>query len=93
MLTVTVLLFLLIVLDIAAMRWGFTSSDGPESREWERRQQRASGSRSALRHARPSVDRERQYSVRMADERPGSGRSSRRHRKCLLCARTASLHR
>ena len=41
MLTVTVLLFLLIVLDIAAMRWGFTSSDGPESKEWERRQQRA----------------------------------------------------
>jgi hypothetical protein len=41
MLTITVLLLLLIVLDIAAIRWGFTSSDGPESREWERRQQRA----------------------------------------------------
>ncbi len=41
MLTVTVFVFLLIVFDIAAMRWGFTSSDGPESREWERRQQRA----------------------------------------------------
>ena len=41
MLTVLVFLFLLIVFDIAAMRWGFTSSDGPESKEWERRQQRA----------------------------------------------------
>jgi hypothetical protein len=41
MLTILVFLFLLIVLDIAAMRWGFTSSDGPESKEWERRQQRA----------------------------------------------------
>ncbi len=41
MLIVLVFLFLLIVLDIAAMRWGFTSTDGPESKEWERRQQRA----------------------------------------------------
>jgi hypothetical protein len=40
MLTVIAILFLLIVLDIAAMRWGFTSSDGLESKEWERRQQR-----------------------------------------------------
>jgi hypothetical protein len=40
MLTVLVLLFVLIIFDIAAMRWGFTSSDGPESKEWERRQQR-----------------------------------------------------
>ena len=39
MLTVLVLLFLLIVFDIAAMYWGFTSSDGPDSKEWERRQQ------------------------------------------------------
>jgi hypothetical protein len=39
MLTVLVFLFLLIVFDIAAMRWGFTSSDGPESKEWERRWQ------------------------------------------------------
>ena len=60
MLTVTVLLFLLIVLDIAAMRWGFTSSDGPESSEWERRQQRAwpeerSEGRSAKRRAGRAV--------------------------------------
>ena len=41
MITVIALLFLLIVLDIAAMRWGFTSSDGLESKEWERRQQHA----------------------------------------------------
>ncbi len=41
MLTVLVLLFLLIVLGIAAMRWGFISSDGPESEEWERRRQYA----------------------------------------------------
>jgi hypothetical protein len=41
MLTILVLVFLLIVFDIAAMLWGFTSSDGPESKEWERRQQRA----------------------------------------------------
>lgn len=41
MLTVLVFLFLLIVFDIAAMRWGFTSSDGPESKEWERRWQYA----------------------------------------------------
>ena len=37
MLIVLVFLFLLIVFDIAAMRWGFTSSDGPDSKEWERR--------------------------------------------------------
>ena len=41
MLTVLVFLFLLIVFDIVAMRWGFTSSDGPESKEWERRWQHA----------------------------------------------------
>jgi hypothetical protein len=41
MLIVLVFLFLLIVLDIAAMRWGFTSSDGPDSKEWERRRQQA----------------------------------------------------
>jgi len=38
MFTVIVLLFLLIVLAVAAARWGFNSSDGPESQEWERRQ-------------------------------------------------------
>ena len=56
MLTVTVVVLLLIVFDIAAMRWGFISSDGPESKEWERRQQRAwpkecSEARSARRRA------------------------------------------
>jgi hypothetical protein len=33
-----VVLVLLIVLDIAAMRWGAISLDGPDSPEWERRQ-------------------------------------------------------
>ncbi len=41
MLTVLALVFLLIVFDIAAMRWGFNSSDGPDSEEWERRRQHA----------------------------------------------------
>jgi hypothetical protein len=41
MLTIFVLLFLLIIFDIAAMRWGFISSDGPDSKEWERRRQYA----------------------------------------------------
>ena len=38
MITILVLVLLLIVLDLAAMRWGATSSDGAESKEWERRQ-------------------------------------------------------
>ncbi len=29
----------LIALDLAALRWGFDSSDGVNSPEWERRQQ------------------------------------------------------
>ena len=33
-----VILVLLIVLAIAAMRWGAISLDGPDSPEWERRQ-------------------------------------------------------
>ena len=41
MLMFLVFLLLLIVIDIAAMRWGFNSSDGPDSKEWERRQQYA----------------------------------------------------
>ena len=41
MLTIIVLVFMLIIFDIAAMRWGFTSNDGPESKEWERRRQHA----------------------------------------------------
>ena len=32
------ILVILIVLDIAAMRWGAISLDGPDSPEWERRQ-------------------------------------------------------
>jgi hypothetical protein len=31
------ILVMLIVLDIAAMRWGAISLDGPDSPEWERR--------------------------------------------------------
>ena len=38
MFIIIALLFLLIALDITAMRWGFNSSDGLESKEWERRQ-------------------------------------------------------
>ena len=33
-----ILLVILILLDIAAMRWGAISLDGPNSSEWERRQ-------------------------------------------------------
>ena len=33
-----ILLVILILLDIAAMRWGAISLDGPDSPEWERRQ-------------------------------------------------------
>lgn len=39
MFAMIIFMFLLIVLAFAAMRWGFLSSDGPESEEWERRQQ------------------------------------------------------
>ncbi|HLJ36463.1 MAG TPA: hypothetical protein VKU38_22585 [Ktedonobacteraceae bacterium] len=39
MLIILAFLFLLLVFDIAAMRWGFNSSDALESKEWERRQQ------------------------------------------------------
>jgi hypothetical protein len=38
MITILVLVLLFVVLDVAAMRWGTTSSDGVESKEWERRQ-------------------------------------------------------
>ncbi len=38
MITILVLVLLFIILDLAAMRWGTTSSDGVESKEWERRQ-------------------------------------------------------
>ena len=33
-----ILLVMLVILDIAAMRWGAISLDGPDSPEWERRQ-------------------------------------------------------
>ena len=39
MLTLVFLFITLVVLDIAAFRWGFTSSDGVNNPEWERRQQ------------------------------------------------------
>ena len=37
MLIIFILVFL-VALDIAALRWGFNSSDGVNSPEWERRQ-------------------------------------------------------
>ncbi len=37
MLTIITLLSLFIVLDIAALRWGFDSTDKTTSCEWERR--------------------------------------------------------
>ena len=37
MITILVLVLLLIAFDLAAMRWGVTSSDGINSKEWERR--------------------------------------------------------
>lgn len=39
---VTILLVALIVLDIAALRWGVDSTDGINSPEWERRKYRGS---------------------------------------------------
>ena len=41
MLTIIILLTLLIVFDIAALRWGYNSGDEIESVEWERRQRYA----------------------------------------------------
>ena len=38
MLTLLFLVVLVVALDIAALRWGFNSSDGVNSPEWERRQ-------------------------------------------------------
>jgi hypothetical protein len=37
MLTIVILLIALAVFDIAALLWGFNSTDGIESSEWERR--------------------------------------------------------
>jgi hypothetical protein len=39
MLTMFVLLVVLGAFALAAMRWGYDSSDGPESQEWKRREQ------------------------------------------------------
>ncbi len=39
MLTLYILFTLLVVLGIAALRLGVDSSDGADSKEWERRQQ------------------------------------------------------
>lgn len=39
MLTILAYILILIVLDIAALYWGFNSSDGPDSSEWCRRRQ------------------------------------------------------
>ena len=39
MLTLCLLLVLLVALDLAAFHWGFNSSDGVDSPEWDRRQQ------------------------------------------------------
>lgn len=36
-----VLFVVLIILGVAAIRWGVTSSDGLDSEEWERREQHA----------------------------------------------------
>ena len=37
MLTIVILLIALAVFDIAALLWGFNSTDGKDSPEWERR--------------------------------------------------------
>jgi hypothetical protein len=36
--TILVLLVVLVAFALAAMRWGYVSSDGPESQEWQRRE-------------------------------------------------------
>ncbi len=38
MMEIALFIIMLIVLDIAANRWGVHSIDGPDSPEWERRQ-------------------------------------------------------
>ncbi len=43
MIILLVFILALIVLDVAAIRWGVDSTDGLESREWERRQHQALG--------------------------------------------------
>ena len=39
--TILVLLAVLVAFALAAMRWGYVSSDGPDSQEWKRREQSA----------------------------------------------------
>ncbi len=39
MVTILVLLLVLVAFALAAMSWGYDSSDGPESQEWKRREQ------------------------------------------------------
>lgn len=39
--TILILLIAFIAFVLAAMRWGYASSDGPESQEWQRREQSA----------------------------------------------------
>lgn len=41
MIIILVAILALIILDVAAVRWGVDSKDGLESREWERRQHQA----------------------------------------------------
>jgi hypothetical protein len=39
--TILILLVLLVAFALAALRWGYVSSDGPESQEWKRRERSA----------------------------------------------------
>lgn len=43
MIIMLVFILALIVLDVAAVRWGVDSTEGLESREWERRRHQALG--------------------------------------------------
>lgn len=43
MMTILVFILALIILDIAAIRWGKDSTERLESEEWERRQRQALG--------------------------------------------------
>lgn len=35
---ILIFLVMLLILDVAALQWGFNSVDGPDNPEWERRQ-------------------------------------------------------
>ncbi len=43
MIVMLVFILALILLDVAAIRWGVDSTDGLDSREWERRRHQALG--------------------------------------------------